>query len=129
MSVRSCRPDAKALIDPDSAERLRLLIAAMGIARGTDGSLAIATLAHRGYAVELPVRLGSGSASVHPIDELGLGCLPGRTRAWRDIERHALAIEPAMLPPCSFVSAHMAVRIRQELRSSGFDFNFPGAES
>lgn len=122
----SSRPWRTCVVDPESTERYRLLIAAMGVARGTPGGLAIAALAHRGYVVVVPVMLSRWPPAVRALDVPGMVWsgvgLPTRQRSWAESEHHALMVDIATLPALSFVSAHTALRVRQDLRRQGFRF-------
>lgn len=59
-------------IAPETSERYRWLIAAMGIARGTAGGLAIARLASRGYAIRATPSFAR-LPSVLPLHGAGAG--------------------------------------------------------
>lgn len=122
----SSRPWQTCIVDSESIERYRFLIAAMGVARGTPGGLAIAALAHRGYVVIVPVMLSRWPPAVRALDVpgmvwFGVG-LPTRQRSWAASEDRALKVDIATLPALSFVSAHTALRVRQDLRRQGFEF-------
>jgi hypothetical protein len=112
------------IVDSESIERYRLLIAAMGVARGTPGGLAIAALAHRGYVVIVPVSRWPPAVRALDVPGMvwfGVG-LPTRQRSWAASEDRALKVDIATLPALSFVSAHTALRVRQDLRRQGFEF-------
>lgn len=112
------------VVEPESIERYRLLIAAMGVARGTPGGDAVAALSRRGYVVVLAVTLGR-SVRVHRVDTPGVvwfgAGLPTGTSRWREIERHALTVELSSFPAVRYVTAHESLRIRRELRQEGHD--------
>jgi hypothetical protein len=112
--------------DPETIERVRWLIVAMGLARGTPGGLAIAALARRGYVVaRTPVLTVAGWSPValdHPgIVYLGEP-LPRHDRPWSAIERRALRIDAGELPHLRFGTGHTALRIVTELRRQGHAF-------
>lgn len=111
-------------VAPETSERYRWLIAAMGLARGTAGGLAIARLASRGYAtIAMPsfARL----PSVLPLDGAGavtLGAgLPHARSRWSSMEHMALGFDIDALPMIHIVSAHETMRIRSALRQEGRD--------
>lgn len=105
----------------DLIERYRLLIIAMGTARGTPGALALAELARRGYVLDgtawMPTicRIDRGSV----VREGGLPRRPSRSLA--AMEKRVATIDLASYPPLSLVSSHEAIRIREELRREGHD--------
>lgn len=126
LSPDSSRPWRTCVVDPEEIERYRLQIAAMGVARGTPGGQAIAALAHRGYVVIVPVMPSRWPPAVRALDApcvvwFGVG-LPTRLRSWAASERRALRVDIATLPALSFVSAHTALRVRQDLRRQEFRF-------
>ena len=107
-------------------ERARLLLHAMGSARGTSGGRAVAKLAARGYAVSsrpfgLPHRPFSG---VTPLDAVGFiaygRMLPGRgCLTWRSIELRALGVDIDALPIRLWGSAHEILEVRRKLAEEG----------
>lgn len=98
----------------------------MGTARGTQGGLAMADLARRGYAMAARTSLRPWRPTTRALDWVGavwfgIG-LPGRYgRCWKSMEQDALKIDIAALPELRFVSAHVTVRIKSELRREGHE--------
>lgn len=116
----------RCVADPETLERYRWLLVEMGTARATPGGLAIADLARRGYAVAARVSVGPRRPTPRALDRVGavwfgVG-LPGRYgRRWASMEQDALQVDIAALPELRFVSAHVTVRIKSELRRAGHD--------
>lgn len=78
-------------LDPETTERARWLVVAMGVARGTPGGLAVAAIARRGYVVvRTPILTAAGWRPV-PFDYPGIVYvgepLPRRDRPWAAIEK------------------------------------------
>jgi hypothetical protein len=90
------------------------------------GGLAIADLARRGYALAARASVGPWRPTTRALNWVGavwfgVG-LPGRYgRRWACMEQDALEIDIAALTERSFVSAHVTVRIKSELRRDGHD--------
>lgn len=116
--------------DPVVIERVRWLVVAIGVARGTPGGLAVAEIARLDYAVtRTPILPATGWRLVrldHPVVYVGEP-LPERYRPWPATERAALQIDIAGIPRLQFVSAHTTLQILSELRSHGHSFE-PGPE-
>jgi hypothetical protein len=118
----------RCVADPETIERYRWLLVAMGTARATLGGRAIADLARRGYAMAGSKSAGPWRPSARPLDWVGavwfgVG-LPGRYgRRWVAMEKDALQVDIAALPELRFVSAHVTVRIKSELRREGHDLD------
>lgn len=108
-------------------ERYRELFVVMGLACGTPGGHAIASLARRGYVivVTMPVPHRRGTPRVMAINTPGVvwfgAGLPTTGRLWTAVERHALQLEVADYPVLQFASGHELLRIRQQLRREGHD--------
>lgn len=107
-------------LDPEVIERVRWLIVAMGVARGTSGGLAVAAIARRGYVVaRTPIVTAAGWRLV-PFDYPGIVYvgepLPRHDRPWGAIEKGALRIDPTALSQLRFVTGHTTMRIISELR-------------
>jgi len=116
----------RCVADPETIERYRWLLVAMGTARATPGGLAIADLARRGYAMAARASVGPWRPTTRALDWVGavwfgIG-LPRRYgRRWACMEQDALQIDIAALPELRFVSAHVTIRIVSELRREGHD--------
>ena len=115
----------RCVADPDTVERYRWLLVAMGIVRATPGGRAIADLARRGYAIARIRSAGRLHLTPRPLDWVGatwcgIG-LPRRYGRWASMEEDALRVDIAALPQLRFVSAHVTVRIKSELRRAGHD--------
>lgn len=110
-------------MDPLVVERVRWLVVAMGVARGTPGGVAVAGIARLGYVVTATSTVPAGRWRALPLDHPGIVShgkpLPGRYRTWAAIEREALEIDVAALPRMQFVTAHATMRIVIEIRRDG----------
>lgn len=110
-------------LDPETIERVRWLVVAMGVARGTPGGLAVAAIARRGYFVaRTPILTPAGWRPV-PFDCPGIVYvgepLPRHDRPWAAIEKGVLRIDPTALSQLRFVTGHTTMRIVSELRRDG----------
>lgn len=101
--------------DPLVVERVRWLLVAMGVARGTPGGRAIAEIARLGYVMIstsiLPARGWRPIRLDHPGIIHAGEPLPGPYRSWATTEIEALKINAAELPRLQFVTAHSTMRI------------------
>jgi hypothetical protein len=97
-------------VDPAEIERIRWLMIVMSQARATPGSLAIAALAHRGYAIDTGTGPFRKPPLVVALDTPGFvhrgHLLPSSRRPWKEIERVALDVDPAAWPERRWCSAH-----------------------
>lgn len=112
--------------EPAVVERVRWLVVAMGVARGTPGGRAVAEIARLGYVVtSSPIFLAKGWRTVR-LDHPGIvhagEPLPGRYRSWAATETEALKIDATALIRLQFVTAHTTMRIISELRQDGHIF-------
>jgi hypothetical protein len=111
--------------DPLDLERARWLLVAMGLARGTDGGMAIARLARRGYAVTAEYGRWRQPGAVVPLDTPGLlylgHVLPSQPVPWKRLESVAMATDPVTLPARHWCSAHETLRVQAAICSEGHD--------
>ena len=119
--------DRDLLLPGTTLQRYSELFVVMGLACGTPGGHAIASLARRGYVivVTMPVPHQRGTPRVMAINTPGVvwfgAGLPTAGRPWDAVERHALQLEVAYYPVLQFASGHELLRIRQQLRREGHD--------
>jgi hypothetical protein len=110
-------------VDPAEIERIRWLMIVMAQARATPGSLAIAALALRGYAIDTGIGPFRKPPLVVALDTPGFvhrgHLLPSSRRPWKEIERVALDVDPAAWPERRWCSAHETLRIRAALAAEG----------
>lgn len=108
-------------------ERVRWLLVAMGLARGTPGGRAVADVARHGYVVIPTSIIPARGWRPVPLDHPGIihvgAPLPGAYRSWAVTEQEALRIDVAGLPRLQFVTAHTTMRILSELRRQGHAFD------
>lgn len=112
--------------DPEIVERYRLLLIAAAVARGGSDGAAVAAVLARGYVLAPGATTrGKLPAILYPVTTpsvvwLGVG-LPRYGSPWWAIARCAREIDVTALPQVDFVSAHVSLKIRRELRSEGHD--------
>jgi hypothetical protein len=110
-------------VAPEEIERVRWLIAAMELARGTRGGAAIAALAERGYAVTAVRSPLPRAGEIVALDAPGFilfgRMLPGPCRRWSPMENIALAAQPTDLPMLQWCTAHAALRLRAGVAAEG----------
>ena len=121
-----CPDWPRCVADPEVIERYRWLLVAMGTARATPGGLAIADLARRGYAIAARTSLRPWRPTTRALDSVGavrsgIGLPQRYGRRWACMEQDVLRVDVAALPELRFVSAHITVRIKSELRREGHD--------
>ncbi|WP_297970903.1 hypothetical protein [uncultured Amaricoccus sp.] len=113
-------------VDPEIVERYRLLLVAAAVARGGSDGAAVAAVLGRGYVLAPGATTGGKLPAVlYPVTTpsvvwLGVG-LPRYGSPWWAIARCARKIDVTALPQVKFVSAHVSLKIRGELRSEGHD--------
>lgn len=117
--------------DPAVVERVRWLVVAMGVARGTPGGLAISNIARLGYVMTRTPILPATGWRLLRLDHPGVVYsgepLPERYRPWPATERAALQVDLSGIARLQFVSAHTTLQILSELRMQGHLFE-PGPE-
>jgi hypothetical protein len=110
-------------VDPAEIERIRWLMIVMSQARATPGSLAIAAIAYRGYAIDTGTGPFRKPPLVVALDTPGFvhrgHLLPSSRRPWKEIERVALDVDPSAWPERRWCSAHESLRIRAALAAEG----------